>query len=573
VPRGVRARGSRARASAGVAALLLPALLVVALFTLYPLADVLRLALVRWDGFGPQSYVGLDNLRTLAGDQSFRTSLEHSLVWTALAISIPTCLALAVALLLERTAAGGPVSTVLLFPALLPPTVVGSVWLLVLSPSIGLLPALGVGRAPLGDPHAALGALFVAWLWSQLGIAVLLFRAALGMIGAEFYELARAEGAGAFWRLRHITLPGLRRMIGIVLLVNGVLAGAVYDLVYITTGGGPGDATVVLPLDMYNRAFGGLTGEGAAVAAVQIALLVVVALLALAFLAGGESFATGEAGPARPPRAVTPATIVAGVVALASLLPLLWLARAIVLPGRALALGIAGPSLGAVGANLRDALNGGMGGALGTSGLLALAVTAGTLLLAVPAAYALTARVRSRTLHVLVLAALVLAMLQPAPVLIIPLFALLHDLGLLGSAWGVILPEIAQALPVAVLALWAALRALARDPLDAARVDGASSLQSLRYVSLPLARPGLVVAAIWAFVTSWNQYLLPTVVSQDGSLQTVPTVLASFAGAYDTQLGTLAASTLLGLLPTALLYLVARLFARSALMRLWETVR
>jgi raffinose/stachyose/melibiose transport system permease protein len=571
VPRGAHTL-PRTRTWLGSAALLLPALVVVGLFTLYPLVDLLRLSLVRWDGFGAQTYIGLNNLRALSSDPSFHTALVHSLVWTALAVSVPTCLGLAVALLLARSGAGSSVATILLFPALLPPAVVGSIWLLLLSPSIGLLPALGIGRAPLGDPHGALGALFVAWLWSQLGISALIYRAALRTVGPEFHELARAEGAGAWWRLRRVTLPALRRTVGIVLLVNGVLAGAVFDLVYVTTGGGPGDATVVLPLDMYNRAFGGRTGEGAAVAVAQIALLVLVALLALAFLARGESFATGEPGQARQPRRAAPATGVAALVACASLLPLLWLARALALPGRALALGTAGPSFGAVGANLHDALNGGMGAALVTSAALAAAVVTGTLLLAVPAAYALMTMVRSRTLRVVVLAALVLAMLQPAPVLIIPLFALLHSLGLLGSAWGIILPEIAQSLPVGVLALWAALRALAPDPLDAARVDGASSLQSLWYVALPLARPGLVVAAIWAFVTSWNQYLLPTVVSQDGSLQTVPTILASFAGAYDTQLGTLAASTILGLLPTALLYLLARLLARSVPANLWETV-
>jgi raffinose/stachyose/melibiose transport system permease protein len=565
-------RRHRAPAAHGVL-FLLPALVVVALFTLYPLVDILRLSLYRWDGYGPQHFIGLGNLRALAADSAFRLALDHSLQWIVLAVILPTVLGLGLALLFARSRLGGLATTILLFPALLPPSIVGAIWLLLLSPTVGILGATGIDRAPLGDPHGAFVALFAAWLWSQIGVSVILFRAGLRAIGNEFHEIARMEGAGAIWRFRHVTLPALRRTLGGTLLVNGVLAGAVFDLVYVTTGGGPGDATTVLPLDMYNRAFGGRTGEGAAVATIQVLLILAVALVALPLLSTDHSFAGGEpevTRTARRPRAAGLGAIAVGMV---SLLPLLWLARALALPGRALSLGTAGPSLGAVGTNVQAAFTQGLGGALLTSLGLAGAVTAGTLLLAAPAAYGLADGVRSRTVRAGTVATLALAALSPAPVVIIPLFTLLHRLGGLNTAWGIALPEIAQALPLAVLAIWLSLRGTGREPIEAARVDGASPLQCMVYIALPLARPGLAVAALWAFVTSWNQYLLPTVVSQDGSLATVPTVLAGFAGAYDTQLGALAASTTIGVLPTLLLYLALARLSGAGVRRMWETLR
>jgi ABC-type glycerol-3-phosphate transport system permease component len=122
-------------------------------------------------------------------------------------------------------------------------------------------------------------------------------------------------------------------------------------------------------------------------------------------------------------------------------------------------------------------------------------------------------------------------------------------------------------MPFAVLVLWAFLTQLPPGVLEAAEVDGATPLRQMLHVALPLARPALVVVGVWAFVTSWNEYLLPTLVSQDGSLQTVPTLLASFIGHYDTQYGPLAAGSLMAAFPALALYLVGRRPAGTGLAR------
>lgn len=145
-------------------------------------------------------------------------------------------------------------------------------------------------------------------------------------------------------------------------------------------------------------------------------------------------------------------------------------------------------------------------------------------------------------------------MFQPEAILIIPLFHLLIDFHLLTSPLGLVLPETTRTLPFAVLLLWGALRGLPADVTAAAAVDGAAPRQILWRIAAPLAWPMIAVAALWAFLSSWNEYLLPVVVLQDDTLQTVPAALGHFVGSVATLYGLLAAGALLAVLPLLILY-------------------
>nr|MDQ2830947.1 carbohydrate ABC transporter permease [Chloroflexota bacterium] len=207
-------------------------------------------------------------------------------------------------------------------------------------------------------------------------------------------------------------------------------------------------------------------------------------------------------------------------------------------------------------AHLAAVWSGGFGAAFATSAIIAVVVTAATVALAVPAAFALSqARSRAgRIARAVAVVLLAVGLFQPTEVVIIPLFTLLRDLGLLNSAAGVILPEIGRDVPLAVLLLWGALRGLPAGVLEAATVDGAAPRQMLWRVALPLARPMVAVVALWAFLSSWNEYLLPTLAVQDDSLQTVPVALGHFIGRIDTQYALIATGALLAAAPLLLVY-------------------
>ena len=546
----------------------LPATVISGVFLFWPLAQVGWLALQRWNGYGPQTFVGLGNFVGLWDDGVFRSALGHSLLWELGAALIPSAVGLSFALLAQASRGRTVFLVAIFFPALLPATVVAALWTLVLSPLSGLLNtllrAVGLGALAsdwLGDPHLALGALFAAWLWASLGVGTLIFWAGLRSIGREYIELAMVEGAGWLWRFRHVMLPGLQRAGGIVLLVNAALAAQVFDLVFVTTGGGPGYATMLLPIDMYGRAFGGHTGQGAAVACVQLLTALALATGVLLLLRGSGSLdSSGPEGLTARSGGWIPAGILA-VLTVLLLLPLGWLLLASMQPGRAFALYGHGPGLDPTTwqwSNFATVWNRGWSDAAITSLGLAAVVVGGTLLVAAPAAFALAHLLPDSLWRYSALMLLLIGLLQPATVTIIPLFALLHDFRLLDTVWGVVLPEIARLAPFGVLVLWGFLAQAPPEVMEAARIDGASPLQQMLRVALPLARPAILAVTVWVFVSSWNEYLLPTVVSQDGSLQTVPTLLAGFIGSYDTEYGLLAASALLSMLPSLVLYLALR---------------
>jgi ABC-type glycerol-3-phosphate transport system permease component len=203
--------------------------------------------------------------------------------------------------------------------------------------------------------------------------------------------------------------------------------------------------------------------------------------------------------------------------------------------------------------NVVTVWSGGFGDAFVTSALIGAVVAGATIVLALPAAFALH-QARSRVLQAVGMMLLAVGLFQPIEVLIIPLFTLLETLGLLNTTAGVMLPEIGRALPLATLLLWASFRAVPRSVLEAASVDGAVPWQVLWRVATPLAAPMVAVTAVWAFLSSWNEYLLPTVVLQDDSLQTVPIALGHFIGRIDTQYALIATGALLAAAPLLVAY-------------------
>ncbi len=544
----------------------LPAGAVYGLFVLWPLARVVWLSFTHWDGYAAPTPAGLSNYGALLTDPGFQTELGHSLTWLGVTLAVPVLLGLGLALLLARAPArlAAVCRALLLTPLLLPSAVIAVAWKLIYNPLngplTGLLQAAGLTTTPdwLGDPGLALGSLLAPACWAAFGLSLLVFGAALAAIGREAREAAAIDGAGAWARFRHLTLPQLRHVLPLATVATALCAVPSFDLVSLLTNGGPGYATTTLELDMEGRAFSlGQVGSGAAVACVAALIGLALSVAALAAVRGYEQGGEDDVAPqgrddGRSSRrrgrwaAVAAAAALVAATAL-TLAPLLWL---LVRAGRPDAGG------GTPWTHLAAVWSDGFGAAFATSAIIAIAVTVATVALAVPAAFALSqARGRAgRIARAVVVVLLAVGLFEPTEVVIIPLFTLLRDLGLLNSAAGVILPEIGRAVPLAILLLWGALRGLPAGVLEAATVDGAAPRQVLRRVALPLARPMVAVVALWAFLSSWNEYLLPTLAVQDDSLQTVPVALGHFIGRIDTQYALIATGALLAAAPLLIVY-------------------
>jgi multiple sugar transport system permease protein len=194
-------------------------------------------------------------------------------------------------------------------------------------------------------------------------------------------------------------------------------------------------------------------------------------------------------------------------------------------------------------------------GNLVNSLIVALGAVAVGLLVSVPAAYAFS-RFRFIGRRALMTSFLVINMF-PIVLLIIPLFVLMRMLGLLDTFFGVIAGHSTFAIPFAIWMLTSYMNAIPRELDEAAMIDGASRLQTIRIVILPLVMPGIVTTAIYIFVTSWNEYLFAMMLSGQ-NVRTVTVALQLFIGEFSIQWGLLTAGGTLIAIPVTILFLIVQ---------------
>ena len=242
---------------------LLPAFAVYAAFALYPLGRAAQFSLFEWRGFGPSTFVGLDNYVDLAGDAAFRAAIGNALVLILFYAVIPLVVGLVLAAVLRRgqVRGMGVFRTVIFLPQVIALVVVAVAWRQIYSPVgplNGLLDAVGLGalaRGWLGDPSTALIAVGVIGTWIEMGLVMLLMLSGMSRIPQELFEAARLDGAGPVKEFFAIILPAVRGEITVALVLTIIAALKTFDLVYMTTSGGPGNSTTVPSYEVYFRAF------------------------------------------------------------------------------------------------------------------------------------------------------------------------------------------------------------------------------------------------------------------------------------------------------------------------------
>ena len=234
---------------------ILPAVLLFATFSIYPFYLLTKTSLFEWDGISvTKQFVGLSNYwHVVTQDPVFWTSFAQAGYVTVLALTFQNALALLLAIAVNRELPGGGLyRTIFFLPPILSEIVVGLIWFWIYDGNFGifneLLTRLGLGawtRAWLADPNTALTAVGIIHMWKGFGWGFVLFLAGLQTIPEELYEAARVDGAGAWLRFRHITLPLLLPVCMVVSILTILGTMQIFALIIATTGGGPGYHTEV----------------------------------------------------------------------------------------------------------------------------------------------------------------------------------------------------------------------------------------------------------------------------------------------------------------------------------------
>jgi raffinose/stachyose/melibiose transport system permease protein len=206
----------------------------------------------------------------------------------------------------------------------------------------------------------------------------------------------------------------------------------------------------------------------------------------------------------------------------------------------------------------------GFSSSMATSALITSIVVVVSVALSVPAGYALA--LTSMPGRRVLLALLIFGLLIPIEAMIIPLYFDLRAFHIADTIWGVVLPEVGFSVAFGAFWMRAFFLGAPRSLVEAARLDGANSLQTLLRVLLPLARPQMLTLAVLFFVWNWNDFLLPLVMLSGSDLQTAPIALVFFQGQHTTNYTYLAAGSLIVIAPVVLLYLLLqRSFTRGML--------
>lgn len=265
-----------------------PAAVMYAVFVLRPLSLTVQYSLYDWNGIGPSTWVGLDNYRRLLTDPELFATILHAFELILFFSLVPVLLGLFVAATIRGIAAtrlATVARTVLFLPQVIPLVAAGIMWSWLLS-STGLanelLSAAGLDsltRAWLGDFDTALPAVGVIGAWVLVGLCTLLLLAGMSKIDPALYEAARLDGAGPVREFFSITLPSLRQEIGVCVTVTVIAALASFDIVYISTQGGPGNSTMVPGLEIYYLAFSEREIGMASALAVALVVLVLACVL------------------------------------------------------------------------------------------------------------------------------------------------------------------------------------------------------------------------------------------------------------------------------------------------------
>jgi len=270
---------------------ILPGFAIYLIFVLWPIFDTFRYSFYEWNGFSPPIFTGLNNYTRLLDDEIFHIALRNNLLFIIFYTVFPITVGLFLTTLLTRRKVIGLTffRSSLFLPYVMSMVVVGVVWRWIYNPIFGplnqALQAAGLDawtRPWLGDFTWALPSVGLIGTWVQYGFCMVLFIAGVQRIEETLYDAAKIDGANEFHQFWYITLPGLRNEISVAIVTTLIIALRVFDLVFVTTRGGPANETMVVALHIYRNAF--VIDQVGYAAAIAVVLTITILIISYAVI-------------------------------------------------------------------------------------------------------------------------------------------------------------------------------------------------------------------------------------------------------------------------------------------------
>ncbi|MET9502736.1 sugar ABC transporter permease [Streptomyces sp. NPDC006622] len=278
----------RARHWLTAVAFQVPALVLFGVLVLLPMLFALYASFFRWGGFGmPEDYIGGDNFTRLLDDPVFLGDLWRCLVLVVFSLVIQLPFALALAVALNQRIRGRAVYRMLFFaPYILSEAITGVLFAMIFAPDQGLADHVfgavgldGLGGEWFADPSTVMATVFLVMTWKYFGFHMMLYLAGLQSIPAELTEAALIDGAGAWQRFRHVTLPLLAPTLRISVFLSVIGSVQLFDLVWVTTAGGPDHHSETMAVTMFQYGFKRYqVGYASAISVAMFAISLVFAL-------------------------------------------------------------------------------------------------------------------------------------------------------------------------------------------------------------------------------------------------------------------------------------------------------
>jgi len=271
---------------------ILPAMILIAFFMVIPLIRSFAMSLFKWDGILEPKFIGLKNYNELFKDPYFWNAFVNNFIFMILAVFFTVTIGFLFAVAIERRVFGWSVyKYVYYIPVMLSMTVVGSLFFKILEPNFGLLNTflrtLGLETSNLlwlGDPKTALYSIIGVTIWQYCGFTMILFLVAVEGIPFDIHDAATIDGVNGMQRLLYITMPYIKRVFMVVIMLQIIFSFKVFDIVWVMTEGGPGSASEVLGTLLYKTAFTSQKfGYASAIAVIMTVVVFIISLVYIRF--------------------------------------------------------------------------------------------------------------------------------------------------------------------------------------------------------------------------------------------------------------------------------------------------